>query len=64
MTLPTKSPFLRDSPTITSVSQFLVLLYSAAAQRKGRDRGQAGIPDARCNLFRMPLYASPPRDHV
>lgn len=22
------------------------------------------MPDARCNLFRMPLYASPPRDHV
>lgn len=22
------------------------------------------MPDARCNLIRMPLYASPPRDHV
>lgn len=41
---------------------FLALVYGVAAQ--GRGRGQGGTPDARCNLFRMPLYASPPRDHV
>lgn len=47
----------------TVLSRASILCYGTR-QGLRRSRGQGAMPDARCNLIRMPLYASLPGDHV